>query len=166
MSCCTISFHNLGLAPKYKGVDSEAVPYVTEFKKLAKDHNVTFSNNVTIGFDDIKSEYVVGYCEYGISFREVTLDSKYWEDYTPIKKMVLVWHELGHCYCDKTHGYGKGKLYGGDDSKNRQDDKQKDGFYPDTCPISLMYPYVIDDYCFSAHYAEYVDELFKDCEPY
>ena len=168
MSCCTINLQTLGLIPKYEGVDPQAASYVAEWQQLAKYYKIEFTKKVTIGFDKINSESVVGYCEYGTNFREITLDSSYWANSTKISKMVIVFHELSHCSCNRSHSYiidNHTKEYGNDES-SRKNPSKKDGFFKDTCPISIMYPYVIEDYCFTTHYSDYVDEMFKDCEPY
>lgn len=151
--------------PEYHGVDPKALPYVNEFLSLAKERGLKFDNLVTVGFKLLNRDRVVGICNYASNFREIDLDSKYWETLSSMEKTVLVYHELGHCYCDRDHDFGKDKKYG-DTKHSRREDGEKEGYYQDDCPLSLMHPVVIDDECFMAHYGEYVQELFDRCDEY
>lgn len=167
-ACCTINSFYIYPWPKYKGIVPEALPYVTEWKSLAKDRGLIFPDNVTIGFDNIKEGGIIGYCAYGSNFREITLDRNQWNGYDEISKMSLLFHELNHCYCGRGHDYvinGSKKEYGNNES-SRKDPKKKDGFFKDGCPISLMFPIIAEDECSLFHYQDYIDEMFKDCDPY
>ena len=150
------------LIPHYIGVDSSLKTYVSEWMALAKDHKVSFNHTVSIGFASIYDEksHAVGLTHYGKFFREIDLDISYWSKATEITKRMLIFHELGHAYCYRTHDYGEDREY----ENNEKADGN--GFYRDHCPVSLMYPSIIGDDCVMAHYQEYVDEIFQRCEPY
>lgn len=67
---------------------------------------------------------IIGYCD-GIN---VSINSTYWATADDTEKMLLVYHELGHCVLG--HGH----------------DKDTD---PVTgCPLSVMNPYLPNDYCY------------------
>ena len=168
MSCCTITIGNRRIIPKYDGVDPQIAPYVAQWTSLAKDHGLKFDRAVSIGFMNINNGLVIGQCNFGFGFREIDIDSNYWANSTQINKMAMVFHELGHCKCDRGHDYiiGESIKEYGNDEKSRGDPQKEDGFFPDRCPVSLMFPTVSEDRCTLAHYQEYVDELFRDCDPY
>jgi hypothetical protein len=169
MACCTITLGvSRRLEPRYKGVDPQVASYVNEWLNIAKEHGFKFDKIVTVGMMTIDRPSVVAQCNYGDKFREIDVDPTYWAQFKSITRMAMIFHELGHCYCDRSHDYVFGnhlKGYGNDES-SRKDPKKKDGFFSDGCPISFMFPTVAEDSCTLSHYSEYVDELFKACEPY
>lgn len=168
LSCCattTINIWTNGFTPKFKSVDPEAKPFVDEYVGIARTYGVTFYNPVPVGFEDINKAGVVGECNYGLTFREIDLDSAYWATFNNIKRTIAIYHELGHCMCGRSHGYEANGEYGDDDSSSK-DPSKKDGFFRDGCPISIRYPYVLEETCFLNHYNDYMDDLFKNCEPY
>jgi hypothetical protein len=156
---CAILLRDTRPIPKYNGVDPKAEPLVDEWLSLAEIYGLKFDKSVTVGFMDIDRTGVVGQTNYSLFFREIDLDKTYWEYFTITSRTVLVWHEMTHAYCDRGHDYGPGKEY-------KKDDKSGDGFFGDNCPRSLMYPYIIEDSCFLSHGAEYVEDMFQNCDPY
>lgn len=155
-------------SPKYKGVDPKVQNLVNEYKSLAKIQGITFKNNVTIGFKNIKDKYTVGLCTYGNGWREIDIDEGYWEFTSDITHLVLVFHELGHCYCRRRHDFNH-KDYPDVDEIIKLAKNKKiggDGYYSDLCPKSLMYPMILEDDCVLAHYNDYITELFSGCQPY
>lgn len=149
------------LHPKFKGVDAQVQGDTDEWFILAALYGLNFNNPVTIGFDKINKDNIVAQCGYGLFFREITIDSTYWEKMDSVDRTMTVWHEMGHCYCNEGHQFGK-------DHKKYSDDgvSPKDGFFSDSCPKSFMYPYIIYQGCIYEHFGEYVDDLFKNCRPY
>lgn len=162
---CAIVLNDLKLTPEYTGVDHDIAPYVNEWLELAKMDGLKFHNTVTIGFKDINQGNVIGICYYGMSFREIDIDRGYWRISSSMSKMALVYHELSHCYCDRDHDYGAGKLYG-DGMEATKDPNKRDGFFGDGCPKSLMFPVAAGDYCTLMHYQDYINEMFERCDEY
>lgn len=159
--------------PDYKGVDKRAQKIHDEFVGLAKKQGVKFDKPVTIGFMHIKRDDVAGQCTMSNKFREVDIDEGYWDHSTDIRKRVLLYHELGHCYCYRSHDYGKDNNYPEDPAKRISDAidyylglSLPKGYYSDGCPFSIMYPSVIQDECYVFHYKEYVAEVFDRCIPW
>lgn len=152
------------LTPKYKDVDPGLEPYTLNYIKLAKDHKITFYNKVTMGFNDLPYP-IIGRCYYGIGFREVDIDKNFWKNASEITRMALIDHELTHCYCERSHDFAKDKEYE-DPNKAWKIGKPTEGFFPDGCPLSLMYPQITDDGCTMFHYQEYMDEMFQRCAPF
>ena len=161
---CAMMFREVRPVPNYKGVDQEAAPYVNEWLELAKLNGITFYNTVTVGFSNIERSEVIGECNYSYFFREIDLDQTYWKTFTKIRKTALLYHELTHCYCGRKHDYAVGKEY--DNNERPWFPLKREGFFLDGCPLSLMYPYVVEDSCFISHYAEYTKEMFNRCEPF
>lgn len=164
--CLMVSCAEIGkvrLVPKYEGVDPQLAPYADEWMNLAKDNGITFKNKVTIGFEKINRGYVVGQCWYGGFWREIDIDFGYWTNLDQNEKDSLLWHELSHCYCGRSHDYGKDKPYGDDVEKAYG---VADGFMVDGCPKSLMFPEVVNSFCFQLHSDYYEKEMFEGCKPW
>lgn len=156
--------------PYLKSTDPTLKTMVNEYLSLAKERGLIFNKNINVGFLDIKQDRskgydIVGECIYGGSYREVVLDSVDWSYLSKMNHLILIFHELTHCYCTRNHDFGKGTLYK-DVRKNKRTDKEKDGFYSDKCPLSVMYPDVLDDDCAHRHYGDYIQEMFNRCNPW
>ena len=159
---CAILLRDTRPIPKYNGVDPKAEPLVDEWLSLAEVYGLKFDKTVTVGFMDIDRAGVVGQTNYSYFFREIDLDKTYWEYSTNIQRTILLFHELSHAYCDREHDFGKNEPY---------DDKIVGmasglGYFEDSCPRSILYPYVLKADCYLSHYQEYISEMFTRCEPY
>lgn len=146
---------------------------VDEFMWLSAQNNLEFHHSVTIGFKDINDGAVVGLCTYGGYFREIDIDRTYWNHSTNGTKIALLYHELTHCYCNRGHDYGKDLKYPESEAARiaraiqwKLEGGERPGYWDDGCPISLMYPVVVDNQCFRQHYAEYTKEIFDRCRPF
>jgi hypothetical protein len=146
-----------------------------EFMDLSKRNNITFKHDVSIGFTKIDDGDVIGTCSYRMTFREIDLDKDFWSKASWFSKTSLLYHELTHCYCNRDHDFGEGKLYPDDSVKYLLQSFFKkttfsiykpEGYFDDNCPVSLMHPKLISDDCMRYHYNEYVEEMFKRCQPY
>ena len=62
----------------------------------------------------------------------------FWNNFTDIERLILVYHELGHCALHRNHTIG---------------------ILEDNCPDSIMYPTFIGRECFDKHYTYYLEEL-------
>lgn len=155
--------------------DPYVIAILNEYKRLAALKGIKFTNNVTIGFSDEKRDKVIGVCFYGDGFREIELSREYWNRATFLGKVALELHELNHCYCDRDHDYGKDKFYPDDSIKSfldwlikkpQQLLRNNDGYFEDTCPLSIMQPVMLSDSCFFKHYVHYINEMFDRCYAY
>jgi hypothetical protein len=159
--------------PDYVGVD-ERVQYLLDgYKSLSAENNIHFTHEVTIGFKKINEGDVVGLCTYGKHFREIDLDLEFWERADKVARFALVFHELTHCYCTRSHDFADGREYPKYMIEeimtvvlSRVRAGQRAGFYEDECPTSLMYPYIVQDYCVRNHYPDYIKEIFERCDPF
>lgn len=154
-------------APEYKGVDPRVGHFVKEYKELAKRQGLTFNHDVTIGFKKINDGATVGLTHYGNGWREIDVDSLYWDNISEMHRWALISHELSHAYCNRNHDWGKGIPYPEYETW-KKGKEPKEGRYKDgtNCPLSIMYPVVLDDFCMLMHYSDYMIELFNRCEPY
>lgn len=164
-------------APKYSGIDKNALPLYKEFIDLASTNNVNFTEKITVGFTKINAGKIIGITWYGENFTEIDLDKKVWDNSSEISKKSLFFHELGHALCRRNHNYGINKNYPEASSFGEFVDNflgewpfniLPPGRYPDGCPISIMFPHILTDKCMETHEEEYVDEMFdKDlCDPF
>lgn len=97
---------------------------------------------------------------------EIDVSKEWWNSYyrSYMEKYELIFHELGHCVLYRGHT----------ESKNFEGffgwiEKilfeigifEKKGYLKDTCPASIMHPYVLENYCFTKHFDYYMEELFS-----
>lgn len=83
--------------------DDELQPYLAAFSSDAKEWDVgcyytTEMRIDTTGFEN--SNYVIGYCQRPLL---VSLRRAYWDIATPTERLVLMYHELGHCALGLEH---------------------------------------------------------------
>jgi hypothetical protein len=144
-----------------------------EFMWLSKQNNITFSRQVSMGFKKIKRGNVIGVCTYGGNWREIDVDIDFWLNNPPSARWALVFHELAHCYCTSGHDYGEDKEYPESLAERiaqaldwREKGGERPGYWDDGCPVSILYPKLVDSDCFLMHYQEYVKEMFDRCNPW
>ena len=173
LSCSQPQVHQIKLAPEYEGVDPRVAPYVDEYIGLANDQGITFDKKVTIGLHKIPEHQIIGWCTEAFTFREIDLDTEYFVSGSELSRKMLIFHELTHCYCDRGHDFNAGKDYPEPSNLNSlhifprlSPLKDVEGYFPDTCPLSIMHPIHIDDFCAQHHYAHYIKEMFDRCLPY
>jgi hypothetical protein len=167
-----MSLKNARLFHKHDGVDPELASYVNLWLAIAKDEGIVFHNKVTVGFEDINDGLVIGRTYWEPTFREIDIDKKFWDKSSGTSRMALVFHELGHAYCGRSHNYkeigysDRPSQLTKDEHKMKTDNKPLPGYYFDFCPKSIMFPEILSDDCVRAHYTEYEHEMFEECEPY
>lgn len=155
----------------------EVKTVVDEYFKLSARYNLSFTKKVPIEFEVIKIKDMpnaVGLCSSGLDYRKITIDPIYWQYFTWYTKMVMIYHEMTHCYCGRDHDYGDGLLYPENVLKarieqyNATNDHMSNhpGYMLDGCPESVMFPLVLGDKCFKEHYSHYVKEMFDRCNPW
>ena len=176
-SCAKPPIKPVKSAPEYSTEisDPQIGSIYKEFMDLSKRNNITFKNDVSIGFTKIDEGDVIGTCSYRVTFREIDLDKEFWNRASWFSKTSLLFHELAHCYCNRDHDFGEGTLYPDDSleyllqnlfKKTTFNFYKPEGYFEDGCPVSLMYPKLISDDCLRYHYNEYVEEMFNRCEAY
>ena len=118
--------------PRYK--DSAFLQYVEKFENL---YNISASN-IAIFFD-VMEETTGGICSgRGV----IKINKELWFDITSdAKKEALIFHELGHCLLGRDH---------------------VDDLFDDGCPISLMHPILISEYCYEKHKEDLQYELIRN----
>jgi hypothetical protein len=154
--------------PRYKGVDPRVQSLVNQYKVLGASNGLFFTRDVTIGFTNIGKGPVIGVCYYGNKFREIDVDQYFWDNSTDLSRKAMLFHELTHCYCGRDHDYGFMKYYHAVLRLRMGTfmNKAKPGFMDDGCPLSIMNPYILDDYCMNIHYDSYIKEMFERCAPW
>lgn len=171
-ACCTVNLIGK-IAPEYQGVDPRAQYAVDEFIAIAKIKGIEFTKPVTIGFNLINKDDVIGVCTYGGYFREIDLDIDFWNHRSKLSRLALVFHELTHCYCSRGHDFGEGKAYSEKLTetwriamRTRSTKKGTPGYWDDGCATTIMHPILANDDCLKEHYQEYIEEMFDRCEPW
>lgn len=114
-----------------KGIDPKLKPYVQDFEML---HNKPV--RVNIGFEILPDE-IVGLCNHITN--TIYIDTHYFEYISYERKLILMYHELGHCVLKRGHVKTK---------------------FMDGCPTSLMYHEVLNDTCTKKYLDYYLMEIF------
>lgn len=161
------------IMPEYHGVDPRAQGYVDEYMYLSRQKHIEFDDTVTIGFKNLNEGNIIGLCTYGGPWREIDIDINYWNNSSKMTHMALLFHELTHCYCGRDHDYGPKSKYPETEAARiaralqwKAEGGPRPGYWDDGCPVSLMYPVIVDDDCTRAHYNEYIEEMFSRCDPW
>jgi hypothetical protein len=119
----------------------EFKPFVQLFEGYAKLYGTDLNiSNLIMKFEDIKQDnksegIVLGYCQ--LSTNEppyIAFDTHIWKTSTNIRRILLAFHEMGHCI-----------LYRGHEEQGE---------------FTIMTPYIMDDAEFIRNQPEYLKELF------
>lgn len=98
-------------------------------------------DSVSVSFvNDLKDGETIGECNNSVkNVRKILISTPYWSTSSSIQHKALIYHELGHCYLNRSH--------------------RLDLYFSDNCPKSLMYPSLPSDLCIISHDQEYLFEL-------
>ena len=131
------------------------------FKEILRKVNFAWGN---MDEEYGKETPTVGYCAYKLfGFKNlIKIDIKYWKKASEIRRRNLIHHELGHCLMHLGHSAPDGTwldwirrkfIEWGIIKKSRI-------YLEDACPISLMHPYLVGEWCTAKHNKYYIKELF------
>lgn len=90
-------------------VDEALWPYFEAFELEAAERGVEVDlreSGIAGEITPIDEEHVAGQCSYIpniLSSGNVTVDSEFWENSSPLFKEFIVFHELGHCFLKRDH---------------------------------------------------------------
>ncbi len=88
-------------------IDAELQPYFDKFVEegTLRGQTIDLTAKRIEGFLlEIEEEDVAGQCSYSSSStRKVNIDINYWNRATDLEKEFVVFHELGHCYLERSH---------------------------------------------------------------
>lgn len=168
--------------PQHVGVDPILKEYQDEFFELAAERGIQFHREVTMGFSTIKPGLftsVIGTCTYGGDWREIDIDRVFFSSKSYLQKKALLFHEMIHCYCTRSHTYGSKArtpypdgLFGRFVEKmtSEKDDpvipETERPYFDDGCARSIMHPLIVSSNCMFNHYSHYIDEMFNRCRPW
>ena len=86
-------------------INDELLPYFERFESEATSRGIEAPVTTLVSgkLTDIDGD-VVGQCEhYTNSPNTVLIDQQYWQNATDLEKEYLLFHELGHCYLERSH---------------------------------------------------------------
>ncbi len=88
-------------------VSSELLPYFEAFSDEAAARGVAFdyqSARIEGYLEDIQEEDVTGKCQFNsVDPNKIFVDSEFWRIASSMEKEFVVFHELGHCFLERTH---------------------------------------------------------------
>jgi hypothetical protein len=130
-----IIFFLPSLASAIKHSNSEVTFYVYNFSYMYH-RDVSEINVQLVDQLSVNSPGAVGYCFHATDTVEIL--KEYWELLDPLRKQMIIFHELGHCAMGRAHS---------------------DELYDDNCPKSIMHHQMAIKKCYIKHYDEMIQEL-------
>lgn len=105
LSCEKEATQNLIVEELY--IDEALQPYferfVTEGNRRGQEIDL-FTKGIEGFLIDIQENNVIGQCSHDNSaIRRVNIDRSYWNQATDLEREFVVFHELGHCYLERSH---------------------------------------------------------------
>ena len=103
------------------------------------------STNISTTFGPMDDKHA-GICHsWSDGHREITINKKYWDNYSDKQREQLIFHELGHCALNRDHN----------DATITMNDT--------VCPESIMRSKIFNlfeiAYCYNYDYGHYLQEL-------
>jgi hypothetical protein len=88
-------------------VDARLIPYFQTFEQEAALRGVLVdleSFPVTGALRSIQDDDIAGTCSYHYTTpNDITIDLEYWNGVSALRREMVVFHELGHCYLGRGH---------------------------------------------------------------
>lgn len=88
-------------------IQEELAPYFERFREegILRGTNVDFvAAQLSAVLEDIDEPNVSGQCYYnGDEPNRLVIDISFWNEASDLKKEFLIFHELGHCYLERSH---------------------------------------------------------------
>lgn len=87
-------------------IDDDLLPYFERFESegLARGREAPVTNLVSGRLTDLEDQNIAGRCEhYANSPNTILVDPQYWQTAGELEKEYLIFHELGHCYLQRSH---------------------------------------------------------------
>lgn len=94
----------------------------------------------------------------------IHIDKGYWAEIGKEDRWAIMFHEWGHCACNRDHTVERGQEWLLKILERPGVAVQHAHRFADGCPDSLMNWQVPHRNCVRAHRDEYMDELFKNCK--
>jgi hypothetical protein len=173
-SCVTSNFNKT--SKKFNNIDKDIHFYLLDYKKRVEEHFDKKYPNLFEGLTAGKSEIgkegsIVGLCsKLEDSGTEIEVDTLYWEHSSDLVREILVFHEAGHCICNRDHTYDKGTYPESKEglempnSKWGAKDLLENGYFEDKCPRSIMHSRMPSEYCIKKYLDHYLQEMLDGCE--
>lgn len=96
---------------EYPGVDRDLWIYFQRFEEAGKERGVNIDlieRGITGEVTAISHAHVVGLCNHNTNEpNHVIIDENFWTRSSTLKKELIIFHELGHCYLTLGHNDNK-----------------------------------------------------------
>lgn len=131
----TITYGKVSVVKKFDSIHKDFNPYVNEFSELTNRSQ----GNLTVGFSELEDS-TIGICQLLIT--EIIIDPIYWASASRLQRKALIYHESCHCLSLEYHSDPNITLVDG-------------------CPLSIMNPSSLSNYCLSRHFTWYFEMDIK-----
>lgn len=132
LASCGVNIH--------KGTNPAFQSYLTQFET---DYHVNLKN-YPVNFKDLSGSTVGSCIRYSNGYREVVVDPVLFMELSENEKLVMIYHELGHCVFNRPHD----NMFFIHNGKS--------------IPRSIMYEYVLSDSQYVDNEIYYKNELVKN----
>lgn len=99
--------------PSFPNVDPELQPYFFRFEEEGKKRGILVELEKAKIYGSVEKIYVqsntiLGFCQANTtSSKKIIIDIDFWNRSSNLKKELIVFHELGHCYLNRDHNSEK-----------------------------------------------------------
>lgn len=123
-------------------IQEDYIKYVEAFEKYSRQYNrpIKIADLVLDTEDDLGGSIVAQCRLFGTATPHIVVSKRLWEYSTEVEKEMIILHEISHCILKRGH----------------LETKDVNGI-----PISLMYPYVLEERVYLERKEAYLKELFK-----
>ena len=116
------------------------IKYINEFEA---EYGRTIGD-IPINFAFISKPQTAAWCnEWDYGEKNIEVSESHWNNMSEKRRQELIFHELGHCELNLDHN---------------------ENYESDSCPTSIMNPYVFNDYgvdnCYTPKFNYYMRQLF------
>ena len=152
IACCASPI--IKFKGNHKNIDPKIEPYVKYIYELS--HGKLDGTNMSMGFvlqNKLNKDYfagegrnILGVCtlKWGGIKHELDFSKEAWMNLSVRRKLLLVAHEIRHCYC---YEY-----------------RHKSTLLKNGCPYSYMYPSLMGNNCIIKNYNHYINEIKRGCD--
>jgi hypothetical protein len=152
------------IAQRFSGIDPEIKPYVEDFINLSKNklNDLSYSKT-SIGIEP-QAGNRIGVCyRFVDGTSEIAIDGDFFNSESQLRKQALVFHELVHCICNRSHDHN-GIDYEPIIEPNKSNRELL--YFEDGCSRSIMSPELTSTQCLEKRWSYYIEEMFSRCSPY
>ncbi|MCC7443180.1 MAG: hypothetical protein IT285_16225 [Bdellovibrionales bacterium] len=144
-------------------IEDEFLAYTFEYMSMANRRGLKLSDELARTDMRMSQESLgkntIGICRWSpLGTLKVRIYGPWWNGAGEEQRRTLVFHELNHCLCMRSHNHR-----GGDYAHDAPVYDVGKGYLGDMCPASIMHPIMIPTQCLRTHQEHYDEEALESC---